>query len=159
MYEGIIREKPTSKEEARQFIKGPFLFLFLGCNFSCWCSVMKGCDVLSIFAFVWNKPTNTGYSGSHGGVIGSVIVSNLKTGVRRVGWDKAEVLYHTHHIIFLFSFPSHSFFYKETISCGLELNSFFLGGAGLFPWHTSKSHRRSCKTSLILLFLLSTRSV
>ncbi|CAA7056944.1 unnamed protein product [Microthlaspi erraticum] len=56
VYKGVIREKPTSKEEARQFIKG--------------------------------------YSGSHGGVVGSVIVRNLKTGVRRGGWDKAEVYFH-----------------------------------------------------------------
>ncbi|KAJ0239024.1 Maf-like protein [Hirschfeldia incana] len=55
VYKGIIREKPTSKEEARQFIEG--------------------------------------YSGSHGGVVGSVIVSNLKTGVQRAGWDKAEVYF------------------------------------------------------------------
>ncbi|KAL1193297.1 hypothetical protein V5N11_016057 [Cardamine amara subsp. amara] len=56
VYKGVIREKPNSKEEAREFIKG--------------------------------------YSGSHGGVVGSVIVSNLKTGVRRGGWDKAEVYFH-----------------------------------------------------------------
>ncbi|KFK28327.1 hypothetical protein AALP_AA8G501600 [Arabis alpina] len=56
VYKGVIREKPTSKEEAREFIKG--------------------------------------YSGSHGGVVGSVIVRNLKTGVRRGGWDKAEVYFH-----------------------------------------------------------------
>ncbi|VVB18395.1 unnamed protein product [Arabis nemorensis] len=56
VYKGAIREKPISKEEAREFIKG--------------------------------------YSGSHGGVVGSVIVSNLKTGVRRGGWDKAEVYFH-----------------------------------------------------------------
>ncbi|CAG7902283.1 unnamed protein product [Brassica rapa] len=55
VYKGVIREKPTSKEEARQFIKG--------------------------------------YSRSHGGVVGSVIVSNLKTGVQRAGWDKAEVYF------------------------------------------------------------------
>ncbi|XP_009103514.1 7-methyl-GTP pyrophosphatase isoform X1 [Brassica rapa] len=55
VYKGVIREKPTSKEEARQFIKG--------------------------------------YSGSHGGVVGSVIISNLKTGVQRAGWDKAEVYF------------------------------------------------------------------
>ncbi|EOA34512.1 hypothetical protein CARUB_v10022055mg [Capsella rubella] len=56
VYKGVIREKPTSKEEAREFIKG--------------------------------------YSGSHGGVVGSVLVWNLKTGVRRGGWDKAEVYFH-----------------------------------------------------------------
>ncbi|CAL9245186.1 unnamed protein product [Arabidopsis halleri] len=56
VYKGVIREKPTTKEEAREFIKG--------------------------------------YSGSHGGVVGSVLVRNLKTGVRRGGWDKAEVYFH-----------------------------------------------------------------
>ncbi|KAG7572197.1 Inosine triphosphate pyrophosphatase-like [Arabidopsis suecica] len=56
VYKGVIREKPTSKDEAREFIKG--------------------------------------YSGSHGGVVGSVLVRNLKTGVRRGGWDKAEVYFH-----------------------------------------------------------------
>ncbi|XP_010557922.1 PREDICTED: maf-like protein DDB_G0281937 [Tarenaya hassleriana] len=56
VYNGVIREKPTSKEEAREFIRG--------------------------------------YSGSHGAVVGSVLVTNLKTGVRKGGWDKAEVYFH-----------------------------------------------------------------
>ncbi|VYS71612.1 unnamed protein product [Arabidopsis thaliana] len=56
VYKGVIREKPTTKEEAREFIKG--------------------------------------YSGSHGGVVGSVLVRNLKTGVKKGGWDKAEVYFH-----------------------------------------------------------------
>ncbi|XP_010550785.1 PREDICTED: maf-like protein DDB_G0281937 [Tarenaya hassleriana] len=56
VYKGVIREKPSSKEEAREFIKG--------------------------------------YSGSHGSVVGSVLVTNLKTGVRKGGWDKAEVYFH-----------------------------------------------------------------
>ncbi|CAK9152406.1 unnamed protein product [Ilex paraguariensis] len=55
-YDGTIREKPSSKEEARQFIKG--------------------------------------YSGGHVSVVGSVIVSNLTTGGRKGGWDKAEVYFH-----------------------------------------------------------------
>ncbi|WZZ12673.1 hypothetical protein YC2023_105762 [Brassica napus] len=54
VYKGVIREKPTTKDEARLFIKG--------------------------------------YSGSHGGVVGSVLVRNLKTGVQRIGWDKAEAV-------------------------------------------------------------------
>ncbi|XP_052195196.1 uncharacterized protein LOC127803177 isoform X2 [Diospyros lotus] len=56
VYEGTIREKPSSKEEARQFIKG--------------------------------------YSGGHAAVVGSVLVTNLKTGVRKGGWDRAEVYFH-----------------------------------------------------------------
>ncbi|KAJ8621125.1 hypothetical protein MRB53_029654 [Persea americana] len=53
VYEGVIREKPSSKDEARLFVKG--------------------------------------YSGSHTSTVGSVLVTNLKTGVRRGAWDKAEV--------------------------------------------------------------------
>ncbi|RWR95730.1 Maf-like protein [Cinnamomum micranthum f. kanehirae] len=53
VYEGVIREKPSSKDEARLFVKG--------------------------------------YSGSHTSTVGSVLVTNLKTGVRRGAWDKAEI--------------------------------------------------------------------
>ncbi|XP_058080435.1 uncharacterized protein LOC131228579 isoform X2 [Magnolia sinica] len=56
VYEGIIREKPCSKEEARQFIKG--------------------------------------YSGGHASTVGSVLVTNLKTGTRKGAVDKAEVYFH-----------------------------------------------------------------
>ncbi|GAV60045.1 Maf domain-containing protein [Cephalotus follicularis] len=56
VYEGVIREKPCSKEEAREFIKG--------------------------------------YSGGHAAVVGSVFVTNLKTGTRKGGWDRAEVYFH-----------------------------------------------------------------
>ncbi|XP_024030939.1 maf-like protein DDB_G0281937 isoform X2 [Morus notabilis] len=53
---GMIREKPSSKEEARDFIKG--------------------------------------YSGSQAAVVGSVLVTNLKTGKRKGGWERAEVYFH-----------------------------------------------------------------
>ncbi|KAL9378529.1 hypothetical protein Peur_029864 [Populus x canadensis] len=53
---GMVREKPNSKEEAREFIKG--------------------------------------YSGGHAAVIGSVVVSNLTTGIRKGAWEKAEVYFH-----------------------------------------------------------------
>ncbi|XP_021908011.1 maf-like protein DDB_G0281937 isoform X4 [Carica papaya] len=56
VYKGMIREKPSSKEEAREFIKG--------------------------------------YSGGHAAVVGSVLVTNLKTGIKKGGWDKAEVYFH-----------------------------------------------------------------
>ncbi|OVA07032.1 Maf-like protein [Macleaya cordata] len=55
VYEGIIREKPSSKEEARQFIKG--------------------------------------YSGGHAATVGSVLVTNLKTGTRKGGWDRVEIYF------------------------------------------------------------------
>ncbi|XP_031255064.1 7-methyl-GTP pyrophosphatase isoform X3 [Pistacia vera] len=53
VYKGTIREKPSGKEEAREFIKG--------------------------------------YSGSHAAVVGSVLITNLKTGTRKGGWELAEV--------------------------------------------------------------------
>ncbi|KAG8369609.1 hypothetical protein BUALT_Bualt14G0031500 [Buddleja alternifolia] len=55
VYEGIIREKPSSKEEARQFIRD--------------------------------------YSGGSAGVVGSVLVTNLVTGIRKGGWESAEVYF------------------------------------------------------------------
>ncbi|RXI07347.1 hypothetical protein DVH24_026483 [Malus domestica] len=53
VYEGIVREKPSSKEEAWNFIKG--------------------------------------YSGGQAEVIGSVLVTNLKTGKRKGSWRRAEI--------------------------------------------------------------------
>ncbi|GLT58030.1 hypothetical protein SLA2020_309560 [Shorea laevis] len=56
VYEGIIREKPSDEEEARQFIKG--------------------------------------YSGGCAATVGSVFVTNLKTGFRKGEWDRAEIYFH-----------------------------------------------------------------
>ncbi|KDP38287.1 hypothetical protein JCGZ_05173 [Jatropha curcas] len=56
VYKGIVREKPTSREEARNFIKG--------------------------------------YSSDSGAVVGSVLVINLKTGIRKGAWERAEVYFH-----------------------------------------------------------------
>lgn len=81
MYEGTIREKPSSKEEAREFIKGlsnALLLLFL--------VTKRKLDLMVTSLWV------AGYSGGHAMVIGSVLVTNLRTGKRKGGWDKAEVL-------------------------------------------------------------------
>ncbi|XP_054810488.1 uncharacterized protein LOC129311980 isoform X2 [Prosopis cineraria] len=56
VHQGTIREKPTSKEQAREYIKG--------------------------------------YSGGNAAVVGSVMVTNLKTGKRCGGWESAEVYFH-----------------------------------------------------------------
>ncbi|XP_039128765.1 7-methyl-GTP pyrophosphatase-like [Dioscorea cayenensis subsp. rotundata] len=56
VYEGTIREKPTSEEEARQFLRS--------------------------------------YSQGHVSTVGSVLVTNLKTGIKHGGIDKAEVYFH-----------------------------------------------------------------
>ncbi|XP_042452774.1 7-methyl-GTP pyrophosphatase-like isoform X1 [Zingiber officinale] len=53
---GMIREKPSSPEEAHEFIKG--------------------------------------YSQGHASTVGSVLVTNLKTGVRKGGCDKSEIYFH-----------------------------------------------------------------
>ncbi|XP_026435947.1 maf-like protein DDB_G0281937 isoform X2 [Papaver somniferum] len=53
VYEGAIREKPTDKEEARQFLKD--------------------------------------YSGGLATVVGSVLVTNLKTGISKGGYDRVEI--------------------------------------------------------------------
>ncbi|KAF3439346.1 hypothetical protein FNV43_RR17623 [Rhamnella rubrinervis] len=55
VHEGMIKEKPSSKEEAWNFIKG--------------------------------------YSGGLAAVVGSVLVTNLKTGKRKGGWARAEVYF------------------------------------------------------------------
>nr|AFY26891.1 maf-like protein [Morella rubra] len=55
VYEGSVREKPSSKEEARQFLKD--------------------------------------YSGGHAATVGSVLVTNLKTGFRKGEWDRVEIYF------------------------------------------------------------------
>ncbi|KVI08835.1 Maf-like protein [Cynara cardunculus var. scolymus] len=52
----MIREKPSSKEEARHFIKG--------------------------------------YSGGCAIVVGSIVITNLTTGIKKRGWDRSEVYFH-----------------------------------------------------------------
>eukprot|EP00252_Welwitschia_mirabilis_P002807 TRINITY_DN1279_c0_g1_i4.p1 TRINITY_DN1279_c0_g1~~TRINITY_DN1279_c0_g1_i4.p1 ORF type:complete len:204 (-),score=53.26 TRINITY_DN1279_c0_g1_i4:165-776(-) len=56
VHEGLIKEKPSTEEEARQFIKG--------------------------------------YLRAPACTVGSVLVSNLKTGMKKGGLDKAEVYFH-----------------------------------------------------------------
>ncbi|KAL4649971.1 hypothetical protein ACB092_01G052200 [Castanea dentata] len=65
VYEGVVREKPSSKEEARQFLKGNFIIMIAD------------------------------YSGSHAATVGSVLVTNLKTGFRKGEWDRVEIYFHT----------------------------------------------------------------
>ncbi|XP_062157757.1 uncharacterized protein LOC133865380 isoform X2 [Alnus glutinosa] len=56
VYEDVVREKPSSKEEAQQFLKD--------------------------------------YSGGHAATMGSVLVTNLKTGFRKGEWDRVEIYFH-----------------------------------------------------------------
>ncbi|XP_027178294.1 maf-like protein DDB_G0281937 isoform X11 [Coffea eugenioides] len=56
VFEGTVREKPSSKEEARKYLRD--------------------------------------YSRGHTSVLGSVVVSNLTSGNRKGGWDRAEVYFH-----------------------------------------------------------------
>jgi septum formation protein len=87
IHDGVIREKPSTPEEARKFIKGLCYFvedleLFNNVLYlTCPCPVLLDEHILL-----------SGYSESHAATIGSVLVTNVKTGARREGWDKAEVL-------------------------------------------------------------------
>lgn len=39
-----------------------------------------------------------GYSGGHAAVVGSVLVTNLRTGASKGGWESAEVLPNSRYI-------------------------------------------------------------
>ena len=86
VHEGIIREKPTTKEEARQFLKGVptcrgnmhLIFLFSN---------------ILLYYLLLELLLSPGYSGSHVATVGSVVVTNLTTGKRLGSLDKAEVIY------------------------------------------------------------------
>ncbi|XP_021616649.1 7-methyl-GTP pyrophosphatase isoform X1 [Manihot esculenta] len=83
LYKGMIREKPTSKEEAWNFIKGWLIVFFSSTAVD---KTPTGSVVIwLLFA---------GYSGGHAAVIGSVLVSNLTTGTRKGAWETAEVYFH-----------------------------------------------------------------
>ncbi|XP_021901501.1 maf-like protein DDB_G0281937 isoform X7 [Carica papaya] len=56
VYEGVIREKPSCEEEAREFIKG--------------------------------------YSGRNAATVSSVMITNLKTGIRKGQWDRVQIYFH-----------------------------------------------------------------
>ncbi|VVB07601.1 unnamed protein product [Arabis nemorensis] len=56
VYEDTVREKPSSVEEAREYIRG--------------------------------------YSKGHAATVSSVVVTNLKTGVRKGGVDRVEIYFH-----------------------------------------------------------------
>ena len=86
VFEGVIREKPSSKEEAWQFWKGllnslppplPFSSLLF--------SHLKTLEILSTWI--------ADYSGGHAATVGSVLVTNLKTGFSKGEWDRGEVPY------------------------------------------------------------------
>lgn len=79
VYEGMIREKPASKEEARQFIKG----IFHASGMISKCLKFMVLSVLPMHV--------TGYSGGYAETVSSVHVANLNTGFRKGEWDKVEV--------------------------------------------------------------------
>lgn len=43
-----------------------------------------------------------GYSAGHAATVGSVLVTNLKTGAKKEGWDKAEVLFRSLYLLMRF---------------------------------------------------------
>ncbi|KAH1212050.1 hypothetical protein GmHk_14G040341 [Glycine max] len=94
VYEGVIREKPTSKEEARQFLKD--------------------------------------YSGKLAATVGSVLVTNLKTGLRKGDLDRVDVLFS----------PTFAILKKREHYGAEELHSFgFVGGLSVrIPTHPADVH-------------------
>ncbi|XP_021644202.2 uncharacterized protein LOC110638085 isoform X1 [Hevea brasiliensis] len=80
VYEGAVREKPSSEEEARHFMKGLLIF-FTAVILLLYCI---GCLLIS----------NAGYSGGHAATVSSVLVTNLKTGFRKVECDRVEIYFH-----------------------------------------------------------------
>lgn len=84
VHEGIIREKPSSKEEARQFLKG-----FVQCPLSR--HIVSDCPVCVCMYLLVEPLSLPGYSGGHVSTVGGVVVTNLTTGKKLGSLDKAEV--------------------------------------------------------------------
>ncbi|KAK3413932.1 hypothetical protein EUGRSUZ_I02441 [Eucalyptus grandis] len=83
VHEGRIREKPSSKDEARNFIEGLLDTTSPHITFR----KKKFSWILIVVYF-------PGYSGGRAEVVGSVLVTNLKTGRREAGWERAEVYFY-----------------------------------------------------------------
>lgn len=97
VYQGTIREKPSTEEEARQFIRGCFINFYQ--------------KFLSCILANSSSHCFTDYSGGSGQVVGSVVVTNLVTGSRKGGWESAEVLHRYYYIYsYITSFSSTSSF-------------------------------------------------
>lgn len=90
VYEGVIREKPSSKEEARQFMKGLHSI-----------AAYLSFTPLIFYFFFFNSYFVTSiadYSGRQAATVSSVLVSNLKTGSRKGEWDRVEVPQYFHSL-------------------------------------------------------------
>ncbi|KAJ9558681.1 hypothetical protein OSB04_013295 [Centaurea solstitialis] len=70
--EGMIQEKPSSKEEACHFIK---------------CLLVTNCFYSEIL-----RPLR--YSGGCAIVVGSILIADLTIGIKKRGWDRSEVYFH-----------------------------------------------------------------
>ena len=88
VYEGTVGEKPSSEEEARQFIKGLTM-------------LRPQISAFIVYGFAIIRMPITGYSGRSTATVSSVLVTNLKTGVRKGNWDRVEVRF-IHYLIICF---------------------------------------------------------
>lgn len=84
VYKDTIREKPLSEEEAREFIKGFVQSKLI-------ITVEEQYIYTDIHIFMCDYDLYVGYSGGMAAVVGSVVVTNLTTGTRKGGWERAEV--------------------------------------------------------------------
>ena len=90
VYEGAVGEKPFSKEEVLQFLKGllnsqlpPLFFFSLSFSSFLLFSYLISLEILSTWI--------ADYFGGHAATVGSVLVTNLKSGFRKGEWDQVEV--------------------------------------------------------------------
>lgn len=87
VYEDVVREKPSNKEEAQQFLKG--LLTSLSLFFFPFQFPLFSYYIALVILPTWIAD----YSGGHAATVGSVLVTNLKTGFRKGEWDRVEVPY------------------------------------------------------------------
>jgi septum formation protein len=87
VYEDVVREKPSSKEEAQQFLKGLLTSLSLSLCFFPFQFPLFSYYIALVILPTWIAD----YSGGHAATVGSVLVTNLKTGFRKGEWDRVEV--------------------------------------------------------------------
>jgi septum formation protein len=87
---GVIRERPRSTEEAREFIQGKDRASHLvvdACKSARYTySMQRANELFRVWFFL------TAYSGDRAFAVNYVLVTNLSTGGRKGGWDIPEVL-------------------------------------------------------------------
>jgi len=87
---GMIRERPRSAQEAREFIKGERLSLHVNFRFVMAELKPKG-NAIFRGKKCYGSSLLTGYSDDRAFAVNFVLVTNLSTGATKGGWDIPEV--------------------------------------------------------------------